>query len=345
MNNVSGALIQDYFFKAWEVLNNYAATPTRKLNKKEMSRLPQLLFETLMSRRFRKQHPDDPENVMAAIENAIANQTPIDATLTYGPLKNPNNSPYQAVDLAEFYAMVQLARQATAIKEIYEPGLQVTIQVDDSRAEYANQACPVRMASYFDSLRNWVAQAPLNALIKSVVPFSQLYPQYDHASHLEAANLQILRWKSAPENQSKLLMYYERARRNLYFDQSMSLDEREEFIRDAVHRYMVCYEAEKLCGIWSQPNTLYMHYTNHPGVYQIYTFRKESVSQPWQGQGGLMLTQQGKLDAYLLTCTKQNGSKYAEIGQYKTGLTLPFMEEVRLVSETPVAAPLLVAAV
>jgi hypothetical protein len=288
--------------------------------------------------RFCRRRPHDAAGMIGTIEAAIRAQEPVSCILGHGPLKNRNNCPYPTADWAECLAYVQLMRLASAVKALYEPGLSITLYVDDARSQFANAVDAAVTQPYFDSLGQLVQTLGFDAVITDIVSLQELYPAFQHESFLPQATAKVAQWRQDPLNQEALFELYAHAHRNLVFPDTLSADEQHRLVDEATMRYQVCHEAEKLSGIWSQPNRVYMRYSPHEGFYQIFTLRKGSVSQPWQGQGALLLTPQGKLDPYIITTQKRQ--KTVLVDTFTTtfdlpGLnTLPVFRELETPTET-----------
>ncbi len=272
------------------------------------------ILAKMTSHRFCRRRPEDAESFLRVIRHAVAQEAPIPCTLGHGPLKNRNNCPAPGADWAEWFAFAQLAQLASAVRQIHEPGLAITLYLDDARAEYANGASPERTGAYRESLERLIADMGLGDLIPQVASLKALYGPYGHDAFIDEAQRHVRQWEADPANRDELETLREHARRNLPDDEGHG----DEYppsadcghcVSDAVHRYLVYYEAEKLCGLWSRPDTLYMRYSPHRGFYQIFTLRRGSVSQPWQGQGAVTLLSSGKPDPCLLTRSRSGKSQ------------------------------------
>lgn len=263
-----------------------------------------LIYAKLTSHRFCRRRPADIEKFTHLIEQAIAKDAPIPFVLGHGPLKNPNNAPHQSVDWAELFAYAQLMRLHQAVQVMHAPGLSITILMDDTRAAYANGVPAQWMDAYTQSVRSLLAKAPFKSVFNAVTPISTL-PQITciHQS-LERAHHEIALWANNPNHTDELATRTVHALRNrpaLLWPEGMTESERFNEAKASVLRYMAYHHAEQAAGIWSQPDTLYMRYSAHPGHYHIYTLRRGSVSQPWQGQGALVQLGNGQWDVSIKT--------------------------------------------
>lgn len=274
--------------------------------------------QKMVSHQFCKQRPADFNTFLLHIKNAVSTEQPINCIIGHGPLKNVNNCQYSSPDWAEFFTYTQLLRLATAVQAIYPPGLRVSLYVDDGRAAWANKVPSQCMDNYFKGLCTLTQKEPFNTLIKSVVSIKGLYEKFNYFSTEEQARGAVQTFLSNPENQPAIESYIQHAARNLPPEPFETTPSHQIRVQQSVFRYLQAYEMEKLCGIWSQPNTLYLRYAPHKGFYQIFTLRKGSVSQPWQGQGVLFGLPSQKVDPGILTTQKT--ALYQQVYEQKHAL-------------------------
>jgi hypothetical protein len=329
------ALAKEAIEKRWEQIETYPEVKTQPLKKGQTQRdLVQMIYAKLTSHQFCRQRPQDRENFLQIIAEAVYHQEPISCILGHGPLKNPNNCSYTHMDWAEFFAYAQLMKLASAIKTIYEPGLSISFYLDDARAAYANHVSFDLMNAYKLSLIDMIQQTALSQVVTDVVSLSNLYPLFRHGDFIEQAEKIVIDWQLDPQNQATLQDQIIHAIRNLPNRDVLDEVELWDEARKATHRYLLYYEAEKLCGIWSQPNKLYMRYSPHSGFYQIFTLRKGSVSQPWQGQGAFMMMPNGKVDPYLVTRKKMEHCQLLESIQLEYSQSV--FREIHIYGDCPV---------
>lgn len=245
-----------------------------------------LIWQTLMSHRFCRQRPVNVEPMQAVIQHAVESQTPIPLICGHGPLKNPNNTPYQLVDWAEWATFAQLAAMQRAVQQWHPPGLAVSLYVDDARSHRANSVPLSWTRAYIESLRQLVAISPLCTFIKEIVSFEETaYPDWQVKAFEAQACREVQAWEADPANADELELLRRNAMRN-----AVPGDEAVD-PQKAAHAYRVWLKAEELSGLWSQPDVLYGRFSPHVGYWQLFTLRRGSVTQPWQGQGGVMLAQ------------------------------------------------------
>lgn len=268
----------------------------------------QAVYAKLTSCQFCRQRPDDVAGFLATIQTAMARQTPIACILGHGPLKNPNNTPAPTADWAECFTYGQLLRLNRAIAALYPPGLSVELILDDARAQAANGVSPTLTQVYHESVERLIGADVFAGVIRRATPIGELYRAFDHARYLPQAHAHIDRWMADPQHAESLALYRSHARTNLPAWRLREAADPEAVIDAAVHRYLTWYEAEKRCGLWHRPDTIALRYSPHVGACQIFTLRKGSVSQPWQGQGALQVCGPDRFDPTLLTRARRENT-------------------------------------
>lgn len=305
-------------------------SPHIKVPKKDSaSELAQLIYDKLTSAKYCKTRPDSAQEMLGCIERHIKSHKAIPVILGHGPLKNRNNCTYPHADWAELLAYLQLTRLANDLKALYEPGIEIQLYMDDARSAFANHVPWTVMDAYRQSVVQLLESTQLNLLITEVVSFKDLYANHDHDHCLDEAHQWAQSWVADPTNADQWLELVAHAHKNLVFEDQTPLEIREDEARQASFRYVWCHRAEQICGIWSDPDKLYMRYSPHEGFYQVYTFRKGSVTQPWQGAGCLLLTEQGKVDPTIMTVTKQG--RYNVVETLNTPLSTKGLTQLPLV--------------
>ncbi|MFN8615257.1 MAG: hypothetical protein U0003_05035 [Vampirovibrionales bacterium] len=258
------------------------------------------LYQILTSARFCRQRPSHSLSFLKVITTAVSQQQPIPITLIHGPLKNRNNASYQHPDWAEWFSGIQLHRLGAAIKTLHEPGLRITYLLDDARAEHANRICSTITHTYQTQLNQFLVAMGFNHLIQEV---QSLRPVYEHphwAEHYTAASQEVLSWWNDPLFASRQEQYCTHAQRNSYGLEKLPKEEQQAYIQAAAYRYCVAFHAEQRAGIWDSSQALTMLYSAYEGYHQLFTLRRGSVSQPWQGQGAV-LWHNARWDVTLLT--------------------------------------------
>ena len=338
MSQAPETLAREYVEKRLTQIASYETTlPTASKKNMTFEDRVQAVYAKLTSHQFCRQRPDDVQSFLTIISENMKQGTPIPFILGHGPLKNPNNCPYPHADWAEFFAYAQLMKLAGAVKALYEPGIEVSLYMDDSRAAYANKAPAALMDAYRLSVQEMIDATPFKQVIKEVVALSTVCPERLHVEHMRQGEEIITNWLADPANLPAYETQVLHAVRNLPAARTLPREELLGEAREATRRYLLHYEAEKLCGIWNQPDKLYMRYSPHAGFYQTFTLRKGSVSQPWQGQGALVITEQGKADAFIVTESKaRRGHVSQELAFDIPGV--PYLGTLPVLIQTPAPA-------
>lgn len=309
----------------------------RKASSLDMS---EKIYLKLMSTRFCRHRPQKNDQFYKVIRQSVADNRPIPIVIGHGPLKNPNNCDSPVVDWAEFFTLSQLTALHQAVQVFYKPGLSYALFLDDARSEKANEVNPALTGNYLESLKQFVWATGLNAMIPTFVSLKDFYEAYGVHSHVAEAERLVQAWEQFPENAAQLADQLAHAKRNLpeAEAQLIALGEAafEERAKQAAHRYRVYLQAEILSGIWDLPEFIYGRYSEHPGYWQLFTLRKGSVSQPWQGRGCLKLNANGKMEPFIMTRNK--ASRFETLDWVETGLKLKGFETIEVVTE--IADPL-----
>ncbi len=244
--------------------------------------IPEAVVEKAGSLTFSKRRPDNVAPFLHYVSTACANQTPLLFRVAFGPLKNVNCCDHhQSPDLAEYLALIQLARLITAIAAIYPHGIKVQIVPDDLRARKAN-LCPVDYTqTYIAGLKTLAQRLSFSDWLDVENGESRLYDLYNVEHYQERAEQELqkrklddpdryaARWQSALENAEKNVAS------SLIHGQITD-------ISSAAWRYLVAHQAEILSGLWSPRDAFPLVYANHPGTYQIYSLGYKKTKLPWQ---------------------------------------------------------------
>lgn len=98
------------------------------------------------------------------------------------------------------------------------------------------------------------------------------------------------------------------ARRNVIVPPNLSPEEQERFVRDASHRFRVCWDALRLgAQIFSDKErlvALYLDGSQHHRTQvamHLTSVDKGQMTQPWQGEGVLLDNGRQKLEPFVLT--------------------------------------------
>lgn len=266
----------------------------------KINKLSEWIYAKMTSHRFCKKRPEDKNTYLNTIQCAVEHHQPIPLIVGHGPQKNPNNCLSPEVDWAEFFLLSQLAYLNRVIQAEYQPGLQITIYLDDARAEGANQIPELRTLSYRESLKSLILKLNAEWLFFEVISLKTLYEKFsvweavDRLKQHQAIFSDVISEKdliSAAKNFPLTLEPF----------CDLSHEQKQKLIHQAAIQYRLYLEAENQSGLWQEPNRLYARFNNHKGFLQLFTLRKGSVTQPWQGKGCLKLTPNGKLEPFVLT--------------------------------------------
>jgi hypothetical protein len=336
--------VQDFLAAHWHRFQAVGAPPPpQEKPARQLARLSlaEQVYARLTSYRFCKQKPEDVEAFLAVIQTAMQADRPIPVILGHGPLKNPNNCPQSQVDWAEWFTLSQLAWLHQAIRALYPPGLQVSLFLDDARSHHANAIGYESTERYRHSLVSLIEQVGLRSLVTDVVALSDWYDEFGVGDCVTEAEKLVNRFEADPDQSFFLAQQYQHALRNLPAtpgsEDPQGLHQQAEA---AAHRYRVYLQAEILSGIWSIPNRLYGRFSPHPGFWQLFTLRKGSVTQPWQGQGCLKYHAGDKLEPFVMT--RHKAAHHELLDTVTSGLSLKGFEAVPIYVETaePIAAAL-----
>jgi|GEM_PF-3603368 len=310
--------------------------------KEKNSKIPKKteeIFNKLTSWRFCKQRPIEQENFKAIISNSVKSGQPISLILGHGPSKNLNNCEFSEVDWSELFCLSQLAFLNQKIKEIYKPGLKIRFFLDDLRAESSNGLSIKHTLSYFKSFQELIKKLNLSNFVDEIVSIRDLYRDFNTEKFLPEAENLVKEWELNPENQEQIFTQRKNASRNIPNFEQLNHEQQKEQLEIATHKYRVYHEAEWLSGIWSIKGSLYARFYKHPGVLQLFTIRKGSITQPWQGNGCLLVNQENKLEPFVLTKEKKSRIEAVseirinprELGDYQDLLNLEAFKKIKII--------------
>lgn len=274
--------------KAQWVMDYATTVPTSKQSRpKKEGNLAQQILAALTSARFCRRKPAEQAPLLATIQAAMDAGQPIPLTLIHGPLKNRNNVGYQHPDWAEWFTYCQLHRVGCAVKQFYAPGLTITLLLDDARSEMANGMIPTVCDDYRAALTKFIKDAGFGGLIQHVESLRPVYESPTWATHIERATTIIEGWWNDPAHASRKEVFRLHAERNSHGLEALSEGDRHAKTMAAAYRYCIAFTTEQLAGVWNRPEALTFLYNDYAGYAQLYTLRRGSVSQPWQGKGAV----------------------------------------------------------
>jgi hypothetical protein len=275
-------------------------------------------LDTMLTRQFRVgplPAPDLYDKLLAPVRRFVARGKPIKVTVGFGPLKNPNVVSQSRADWAEFFALNHLVSWHNKVQCVYPPGLQLRVYFDDETLRIANGADRRQMSCYISSVAELI---PILGYQDVFLPPTRLthfmwflrfgpYQAFRFCL-LQIAEWRLRRWERDPANRGQLERMAEYARRNVVLPAGLSAEEQECFVRDASHRFRVCWDALRLgARIFPDRNrlmALYLDGSQHHRrqvALHLTSVDKGQMTQPWQGEGVLLDNGHGRLEPFVLT--------------------------------------------
>jgi hypothetical protein len=296
----------------------HAAEPLADDAKGRVEELARAALNTLLTRQYRVgplPPPDVYEQFLDPIRRFVRKGKPIKITVGYGPLKNPNAMTHSRADWAEFFALGHLVSWHNKVRRVYPPGLRFQIIFDDETLLIANGADRGRMDSYTSSIAELIRVLGYQTVflppsrLTHFLWFLRFGPyQVFRFCLLRVAEWRVRRWERDPAHQEQVQRMAEFARRNVIVPATLSPAEQERFVRDASHRFRVCWDALRLgAQIFSDKErlvALYLDGSQHHRkqiAMHLTSVDKGQVTQPWQGEGVLLDNGRQKLEPFVLT--------------------------------------------
>jgi len=298
------------------------APPRIAVAEERVDDLTRATLDAMLTRRFRigkKPSGEEYDLIFERIRRYVRRGRPVQVTLGYGPMKNPNTTRASRADWADFFALANLCRWHNKVHEVYPPSLRVKLLFDDSTARMVLRAPRSRINSYIGSMKKLVGVLGYRPVIVGTMrqsAFAWLF----HLGFYQWARRRIRRWEQDPENRPLIDTMAEYARRNLTVPFGLDDEARERLYREAGHRFRVYWEALALSGL-SRFNTrliaMYLDGTQHHrpqrGALHLHSLGGGQMTQPWQGEGALMDNGHGKLVPFALTGARRERMDAQEI--------------------------------
>jgi hypothetical protein len=244
------------------------------------------VLAALSSNRFARDKGEPCQARLRAVERAIIAECPIPVSILCGPLKNRRLNVPQQPDWAELFLYAQLAKMASAVQEIYAPGVSVEIILDDARAGFANEVESHIFVQYREAIQrllNSLGVDPSKIRISSQLP---IYEKLGVLDHVEEAQAQVDQFMNSYNGQC----CWETISRNSCENNCDETD-----CNAAAVRYLVAQKAEILAGFWQNTERVMLRYGQSPEfVPRLWTIRKGSMGLPWQGFGALLKLENGE---------------------------------------------------
>ena len=240
--------------------------------------IAQAVIEKLGSNAIAKRRPADGADFLRYIAASLASQKILQLRVVVGPVKNTvRYGTYQQADLAEYLALIQLARVVEAIALLYPYGIRVQLVPDDARGMMANQWPSAYGRRYIQSLQQMVCDLQFNPWLTVEDGQQQLYRDYKVADYFVKARALVL---NDVNFAADFAAACSRAKENRFTLDTNKLSE--ETIKDSALQYLIAHRAEILSGMWSPVDALPLVYANHAGNYQLYTLGQGITKLPWQ---------------------------------------------------------------
>jgi hypothetical protein len=259
--------------------------------------------------------PELYEQFLGPIRRFVRKGKPIKVMVGYGPLKNPNAVSHRRADWAEFFALCHLVSWHNKVQRVYAPGLQFQIVFDDETLLIANGADRGLIASYTGSIAELIRVLGYETVflpptrLSHFLWFLRFGPyQLFRFCLLRIAEWRVRRWERDPAHEEQVQRMAEFARRNVVVPPNLGPEEQERFVRDASHRFRVCWDALRLgAQIFSDKErlvALYLDGSQHHRqqvALHLTSVDKGQMTQPWQGEGVLLDNGHGKLEPFVLS--------------------------------------------
>lgn len=236
---------------------------------------------------------EDYAELLARTRHWVMRGEPIRIMIGYAPMKNPKSVGHTQADWAEFFALAHLVAWHNKVAAVYPPGLRIKIIFDDSTIRMANRYGWGPMKDYMGSIRRLIHAMRYETCIVGTMRQSS-FAWLFHFGLYQLAGWRVRRWEREPANQAVFDQMLEGARRNLVTPEDWIAERREQFCREAAHRYRVYWEALQLSGLSRLGKKLVamyldgnQHHLRQAAALHLTSVAKGQVTQPWQGEGVL----------------------------------------------------------
>ncbi len=245
------------------------------------------ILSAILSNRFARNKGEPCQARLRAVERALIAECPIPISILCGPLKNRRLNVPQQPDWAELFLFSHLAKIAEAVKEIYAPGIQVEIILDDARASFANDIPEEIFLQYRQAMIRLLESINLDSSKIKISSQKPIYERLEVLNHLDAARIEVDKFRNSYTGQC----CWEKISRN-----SCENNCNESNCEAAAVRYLVAQKAEIMAGFWQNSERVMLRYGQSPEfVPRLWTIRKGSMGLPWQGFGAILKLESGEL--------------------------------------------------
>jgi hypothetical protein len=253
-------------------------------------------LDTMLVRGFRVgtlPSDEDYAELLARVRHWVGRGEAIRIMIGYAPMKNPKSIGHTHADWAEFFALAHLVAWHNKVTTVYPPGLRIKIIFDDSTIRMANRYGWGPMKDYMGSIPKLIRAMGYESCIVGTMRQSS-FAWLFHFGLYQLAGRRVRRWERDPANQPVFEQMLEGARRNLATPDGWTAERREQYCRDAAHRYRVYWEALQMSGLSRLGKKLVamyldgnQHHLRQSAALHLTSVAKGQVTQPWQGEGVL----------------------------------------------------------
>jgi len=246
------------------------------------------VLSALLSNRFCREKGEPNHPRLRAVERAILAGSPVPVTILCGPLKNRRLNVPQQPDWAEVFLYSQIARMASAVQEVYSPGIHVEILLDDARAGYANQVPDEVFLEYSARIKGLLSSFGLNESRMRVASQRAIYDKLHVLDFVPQAEDAVGTFLNSEQGRC----CWNKIARNSCENNCDGDD-----CDAAALRYLVAQRAEILAGFWENSQRVMLRYGQSPDfVPRLWTIQRGSMARlPWQGLGALLKLPNGEI--------------------------------------------------
>jgi hypothetical protein len=283
--------------------------------KDHVDALAKATLDTMLVRGFRVGTlPSDADyaELLARVRHWVSRGEAIRIMIGYAPMKNPKSVDHTGADWAEFFALAHLVAWHNKVAAVYSPGLRIKIIFDDSTIRMANRYGWAPMKDYMGSIQRLIHAMRYESCIVGTMRQSS-FAWLFYFGLYQLAGWRVRRWEREPANQEMFEQMLEGARRNLATPVEWSDQRREQYCRDAAHRYRVYWEALQMSGLSRLGKKLVamyldgnQHHLRQAAALHLTSVAKGQVTQPWQGEGVLRDNGHDKLVPIVLSGKRKN---------------------------------------
>jgi hypothetical protein len=314
----SGALAAKVVAELERIFVRPAPAPTRiVVPTDQVDALAKTALDAMLVRGFRVgtlPSGQDFAQLLARVRHWVGRGEPIRIMIGFAPMKNPKSVDHMGADWAEFFALAHLVAWHNKVATVYPPGLRIKIIFDDSTIRMANRYGWGPMKDYMGSVGRLIHAMRYESCIVGTMRQSS-FAWLFHFGLYQLAGWRVRRWERDPANHEVFEQMLEGARRNLATPDDWSDERREQFCREAAHRYRVYWEALQMSGLSRLGKKLVamyldgnQHHLRQEAALHLTSVAKGQVTQPWQGEGVLRDNGHDKLVPIVLS-----GKRRAEV--------------------------------